>query len=46
MISLLNTLAHVTPAEWPAALAMFLGGVAAGVALSAGVYRLYIRRRL
>lgn len=34
--------AHVTPAEYPAGMAMFLGGLAVGLGLSAG-YGLYVK---
>jgi hypothetical protein len=42
---MLSILAHVTPNEYPAGLAMFLAGLACGAGLSIAAYRWFSRSR-
>lgn len=42
---MIGLLAHVTPNEFPAGLAMFLAGMGCGVGLSVAAYRWFIRTR-
>lgn len=39
----MTLLAHVTPNEYPAGLAMFLAGLACGVALTIAAYRWFFK---